>query len=260
MRTAYGRGRRASTQPQGKRGKPLEVNPWFKYNVARDGDRAALREALAIGRETITTPDGTCECGRPLWYRPQVSAHTCYACQPGEMVAGAPAPEPPPVHIPEHVDLDPADIEVTWDRSGRDVIVVPDDVARAMRARVQKGWKEWRGQAFGESIRFHPGHWMYDITVKILAAYGDSPVPSTETGSDIGWAEGARRRARGDGGFQPEATVPIVGRSGWDPETRDWVDYQGNIDLHVGAYPNVEKHWSPDTGQYTDKVFARYTG
>jgi hypothetical protein len=61
----------------------FEVNPWFTYYVHRDGARAALREAMAIGREDMTTPQGVCPLGHPLWYRPLVSAYTCYICQPG---------------------------------------------------------------------------------------------------------------------------------------------------------------------------------
>jgi hypothetical protein len=64
--------------------KALETNPWFGYYVARDGRRAALREALNIGRETMTTPGKACEtCGKPTWYRPLVEHYTCYDCQPG---------------------------------------------------------------------------------------------------------------------------------------------------------------------------------
>ncbi len=64
--------------------KSFEVNPWFNYYVTRDGRNSALREALAIGRETMTEPGQPCtKCSKPTWFRPLVSAYTCYTCQPG---------------------------------------------------------------------------------------------------------------------------------------------------------------------------------
>ncbi|GAC1533587.1 MAG: hypothetical protein NVS3B1_27950 [Marmoricola sp.] len=66
------------------RRKALEVNPWFNYYVGRDGRNSALHEALFVGRETMTTPRGDCECGKPLWYRPLVGAYRCYDCNPGK--------------------------------------------------------------------------------------------------------------------------------------------------------------------------------
>ncbi len=77
------RGSVRGTVPRGRGGKPFEVNPWFNYYVTRDGRNAALREAIAVGRSTMTEPCGRCTCGQPLWFRPLVGAHTCYACQPG---------------------------------------------------------------------------------------------------------------------------------------------------------------------------------
>lgn len=62
----------------------LEVNPWFNYYVMRDGSRSALREALSIGRSTMTTPGEPCKlCGKATWFRPLVGAYTCYDCAPG---------------------------------------------------------------------------------------------------------------------------------------------------------------------------------
>ena len=61
----------------------FEVNPWFNYYALRDGRNAALREAIAVGRQIMTEPSGQCRCGKPLWFRPLVGAYLCYVCQPG---------------------------------------------------------------------------------------------------------------------------------------------------------------------------------
>ena len=61
----------------------LEVNPWFRYYVMRDGKRAALKEALhfSVGRWTMTHPNGECgKCGDPMWFRPIVGSYLCFTC------------------------------------------------------------------------------------------------------------------------------------------------------------------------------------
>ena len=64
--------------------KPFEVNPWFRYYVARDGLRDALVEAINVDREYMTTPGPDCKtCGKPTWHRPLVGAYQCPTCQPG---------------------------------------------------------------------------------------------------------------------------------------------------------------------------------
>lgn len=137
----------------------------------------------------------------------------------------------------------PEDVTVTRDHMGREVIVIPDALARAMTAEIQRDWTEIPGVADGHSRKFREGHWMYAVTQTILATYAASPLPTDVDSRDLADATTARQWA---GSEFPFAYAFIVGQSGWDASTRWWADdnYAAHRDLHVTSpFPHTGNDW-----------------
>lgn len=132
-------------------------------------------------------------------------------------------------------ELTAEDITVTVDNAGREIIVIPDAVAAELAHEVRRGWREFRGQADGESRRFAPGTWAYRTTDLIMSVYTASepaealsmwpePDQTGRTHPRLSHAERARidrERATGGNGCLAGAAF-IIGRSGWDTAARWW--------------------------------------
>ncbi len=125
--------------------------------------------------------------------------------------------------------LDPADVTVTIDRFGREVVVIPDGVAAALTAEIQDGWTEYTSIRFGESRRFGPDTWVYQTTVTLLKAFAASAAP-TGLDDDATWRV---ERARTFAAQGVELYAAIVSASGWHCDDRTWHDYEYTRDLRI---------------------------
>lgn len=127
------------------------------------------------------------------------------------------------------------DVEVTWDKLNRDTIVIPDQVAYALRTAINHDWREMGDIGWGVSADFDEHSWVYRTTATILAAYAASPVPPGLSPWDHDAAHGARVAAE----YGQHMYAAIVGESGWDPRTRWWVNYRANVHrFHVPGSPH----------------------
>jgi len=141
--------------------------------------------------------------------------------------------------------LTPADIHLAVDWFGRDVIVVPDEIARRMEREREDGWHEFIGHAAGESRLFPAGTWMYEAITTLMDAYAASPIPDGLNDPDTNRAAGDRNVA----GKRWHLWPSIVGESDWDDTTQAWRDYPNNTDLHVFGSASI--HHSEDAYQIT---------
>lgn len=126
-------------------------------------------------------------------------------------------------------------IAIACDWADRDVIVVPDEVAREMNRQINDGWREFVGDSWGESRPFRVGTWMYLVVNTLMAAFAASEVPDALTGKDRNRAVGERLAAADRWHLWPR----IVGASDWNPQTRTWRDYNVNPALHVKGTPSA---------------------
>jgi hypothetical protein len=118
-------------------------------------------------------------------------------------------------------------ITITADHFGRSVAVIPDAVAVRLRTAILAGWKEYRGDASGESRTFVAGEWEHDATAQILDAIAAADMPpATGTVTD--------RDRVVDLGY---SITSVVGESDWDASAAWWRDYSANVHLHVPGYP-----------------------
>lgn len=140
--------------------------------------------------------------------------------------------------------LTSADITVTVDCIGREVIVIPDAVAEWMRAQVQHGWREIPDVAHGHSRPFAPGTHMHACTMAIMEAYGASSIPAGLDARDQDRA--IAQRAWAACGFQ--MIVAVVGRSGWDDDAAWWRDYDTTRHLHIPGYPSMTSGYGSSAG------------
>lgn len=124
--------------------------------------------------------------------------------------------------------LTAADIDIVVLHGAREVLLVPDDVARRMEAERRDGWTE-RGIDGGESRWFERGTWMYTTISTLMRVYGDSTVSDDVDPADAYLTIRDRQLAR----TRCELWPSIVGRSDWDTERTGWRDYDSNTDLHV---------------------------
>lgn len=134
--------------------------------------------------------------------------------------------------------IDPADVAVYADKMGREVIVIPDDVARALRREINRGWCEIPGVADGYSRKFPEGTWVYAAVQVILAAYAASDIPDVRDDRAHDQAAAARQWAGGD---WPHTYAFIVGESGFDATEAWWRDYDNTTDLHLHANPSTSR-------------------
>lgn len=139
--------------------------------------------------------------------------------------------ERPAVLLPT---LTAADITVTADHMGREVIVIPDAVAQIMRGYIREGWREFPDVADGESRKFRAGSWMFTTTAAIVAAYAASPVAAGTDGRDADRFRQSRDHAEHGCGY-----AFVVGVSGWDAGAGWWRDYDITRHLHVHASPHL---------------------
>lgn len=173
-----------------------------------------------------------------------------------------------PVSLVKHrasYTLAPTDVEVTYDNMGREVIVIPDEIALAMNAEIRHGWREIPDVADGYSRPFSPDHWMFKVTSMIMATYAASPVPELceqFDERDRESAVGRRHVAAHPAG--PQMIVFIVGRGDWNADARWWRDYPANKDLHVQGNPYAvtgrDVHFDPVDSDKWDRTYIRFGG
>jgi colicin import membrane protein len=63
----------------------------------------------------------------------------------------------------------------------REVILVPDAVARRMELERKDGWQEAAGFGWGQSRPFPAGTWMHQVITALLDAYAAQPIPAELT-------------------------------------------------------------------------------
>lgn len=131
------------------------------------------------------------------------------------------------------------EVTVTYDRIGREVIVIPDTIAAYMTAQVAEGWQEARGLATGNSRRFTPFVHMFHLASGLMSIYAASPVPA---GAGLNLAHAGRDRDHAARGWS--LWPSIVGASGWDAANRWWTDYKATAHLHPMGSP----HYRPGGG------------
>lgn len=179
-------------------------------------------------RAQYDTDDNCTGCGEHI-------ADPCAPGCPRQATADAARPtERPAVMLPT---LTAADVTVTADHMGREIITIPDAVAQILRGYIADGWREFPGVADGESREFPAGSWVYTVTATIVDAYARSEVPATVTGRDAERARQSRDHAPHGCGY-----AFIVGVSGWDADARWWRDYAITVHLHVHASPHLTDH------------------
>jgi hypothetical protein len=136
-------------------------------------------------------------------------------------------------------DLTPQQITFAVDWLGREVILVPDPIAKRMELERRNGWQECRGFAWGQSRPFPPDTWMHQVITTLVAAYAAAPIPDTHAGRDRQDAEADRHWADRWG----ELRATVVGEGDFDPDTRHWRNFPASADLHVFGWaskdPNV---------------------
>ena len=137
--------------------------------------------------------------------------------------------------------LTAADVAVRVDAGGRPVFVIPDDVARALRRAGKAGWREVPDWAYGEGDRYPTGGLVHIAASVLLEVARTLPV-----GVD-------HMDAKTRGQILRDAAVGslyafVVGRSGFDDDTRWWVDYPANLDLHLPGslhtWPGGAIYWA----------------
>ena len=128
--------------------------------------------------------------------------------------------------------LDRADVALPLDRSGRIVIVVPDDVALALVTARRIGWRDVPGFGYGESSRFPAGSPVALVIMDLLKIITEAQ-PDDHDGHD--WTDGGYARVH------RSIYAPIVGRSGWDSSARTWRGgYHASAHLIVGGAAHVD--------------------
>jgi hypothetical protein len=167
-------------------------------------------------------------------------------------------------------ELTAEDITITVDNMGREVIVIPDAVAAELGHEVRRGWREFRGEANGESRRFAPGTWAYRTTDLIMTVFAESTVSETLTmwpekprhGDEIfpkptraRMAEIVRERTAGPNGYLAGGAF-IIGRSGWDFAARWWA-----FDVRSLAHKALSpKGYPARVTRPADGHFVHFTG
>lgn len=124
--------------------------------------------------------------------------------------------------------LTPEQVTVSYDWLGREVLLVPDPVARRMECERKDGWQEAAGFGWGQSRPFPAGTWMYQVITVLLDVFAASPIPDAFDGRDREYAELERVFA----GRHRDLRPCVVGVSDFDPDTRHWRNYPANADLH----------------------------
>jgi hypothetical protein len=136
------------------------------------------------------------------------------------------------------------DIVITFDKMNRAVAVIPDAVALELRKAVAHGWREFRGQADGESRFFRAGTWTHDTTELIINAYAQAEVPAGLDERDRLFVERGIRAAREWG--QCAGSLFIVGRIAWDFDARWWrfdVRSEAHRSVCPSGYPNHDRQF-----------------
>jgi hypothetical protein len=128
-----------------------------------------------------------------------------------------------------------AEVTVTMDQFGREVLLVPDAVARYMRTQVLDGWTECGVGATGRSRAFTALTHMFALTATLAETFAASDPPA-EMPADLR-AEALQDRERVAAGGTCYAQV--IGAGGWDATARD---YLGATDLHVPGSPYRVRH------------------
>ncbi|MEU7905287.1 hypothetical protein [Actinoplanes sp. NPDC049118] len=126
-------------------------------------------------------------------------------------------------------------IRIVLDWAYRDVILVPDEVAREINRQVNDGWREYVSDAWGESRPFRVGTWMFQVVHTLMAAFAASDVHDSLTGKDRTRAVGERLAAAERWHLWPR----IVSVSDWGHEARTWRDRSASHDLHVRGTPSA---------------------
>lgn len=149
------------------------------------------------------------------------------------------------------------DVRVVADRMGREVIVIPDEVAIGLREQIKDGWKEIPDVGHGYSRPFPADSWVAQSTWTIMQAYADSAVPdgiSTQARRPgmLSDADGARRE-REFARTGSQMVVSIVGESGWDDATRWWAGgaYAEHAHLHLPGTPSLSDRLSGNAIEYS---------
>ncbi|MET8717420.1 hypothetical protein ABZV52_30090 [Streptomyces sp. NPDC004735] len=127
--------------------------------------------------------------------------------------------------------LTPDAITITTDHSGIPYAIVPDDIARLLRADSNAGIDPEARGIFFESTP-HPALSWTAITVRtIFDAVLASPIAAEDD-----HAHGLSQYAKWDGGaFYGN----IVGISAWDADARWWRSYGQHNDLIVSGFANI---------------------
>ncbi len=133
-------------------------------------------------------------------------------------------------------NLTPEQITLAVDWLNREVILIPDPVAKRMELERKRGWEECRGFAYGQSRPFPAGTWMHQVITTLAAVYADSPIPVTLTGRDREHGAADRRFAARWG----ELRATVVGASDFDPDTRRWRNFPASADLHVFGWASKD--------------------
>lgn len=121
----------------------------------------------------------------------------------------------------------PADVTVTRDRFGREVLVIPDGVARRLAESVRDGWREG-GIELGNSRAFGPATWENAAAAAIIDAYAASECDPSD------WQAVRDRKHAADWGQMPP--VFIIGAAGWDAAAAWWAnDCAGDVHKAVSV-------------------------
>lgn len=226
-RNRYGNryGNRGGKVPAGKR---REITNKYAGECAGPGGCGGFvsaREGLAV-----------MEVGATEWYtRHSRSVLVGWIGKPS-YVGGCPpivvklADPPPPVPTSEQ-------ITVTWRKTGRDVILLPNEVAARLRVEIQNGWHEWVEHADGVSKPFTADSWVGQVTIAIAAAFAASPVPTELDGHDRASAAMRRQHAAE---HRCARGVSVAGVGDWDADERDWINHPQHAYLHVHATPEPD--------------------
>lgn len=127
--------------------------------------------------------------------------------------------------------LDPADVEVTTDKMGRPVVIIPDAVALALNVAREQGWREIPDVAWGDS-QYQP-HWSsaYAAVNVIFDVLAVSPGEELRVHDAV--SNGVRYAAYYNA---------VVGRSAWDDQTSWWRDFPNDNHLHVHGGVHLDQH------------------
>jgi hypothetical protein len=122
-------------------------------------------------------------------------------------------------------------ITATTDRLGRDVLVIPDDAAAALRLAVLDGWTEVGDVNAGTSRPLRKGTWANQATAALSLALVAGGQPAAQH-----WAAKWR-----------EVRAFVVGTSGWNAADRWWCGYPDTDTLRVPGWAR----YTGLTGAYT---------